>query len=1813
MRRMILIVLIGCIAFLYATEPAPMAASSQSFLINSKSASTMEIKFRLPEFEVSPVQIGGQTYQKIKMADAQYLAEEGMPELPTLTTSIAIPYRGGVQIQVLNSVDNIVNEFLPYPFQDSDNSVVKSLVVNNSFYNGNSKYPQLVLEHGEPQILRDFRIVTIQVNPFIWDAATGKLTVRKEIDFKLSFTNEKSINELPAAPTYVSSSFAKIYESMILNFDDYRTLMVANEPAKYLVVYGNNSDPNYLDRIDEFVFWKRQKGADVTAVSTLITGTSTSAITTYLTGQFTNPTTRPDYIILIGDTSGSYPIPAHIVSGGSGDYPYTHLVGGDGLGDCFIGRLSAENLSQLEILLTKTYAYEKTMNLASADWLNRMLLVGDNAPSGISTMYISKYIKEMALQVNPELTFTELYDGNPSPTAMNAAMNQGVGIWDYRGYLGMSGWSPSESLINGFKLPHAVIITCGTGNYSGSTSTSEAFVRLGTSAAPKGAVTAIGMATSSTHTTFNNCVTGGIFSGIYTHDMRTMGEALLNGKLYLHQIYGVSSPSNAVSFAHWPNLMGDPTMEVFVGIPGQFDINVQQTIPLGMSLLDIAVSSGGETVADACVTLSQGTSIMARGYTGSDGNIILVLPESMTATDAVITVSKHNFKPLQQTIVVENSGTLVPMLVTIDDDTAGASIGNSNAITNSGETIEVMFGLKNTGSTTISGITGYLTTTNPYVTMIDSLVTYPAINGGAISYNVSSAVFQVSPECPDGTLLRFHIILTDGNAVNYNISEFISVENGNMNFVSYNVIDAGNQTLDPGENAQLVITISNSGNQEITGLSGRLYTLNDLVSVTDNMGEFGTISIGGQASSATDNYSLHARDQVLPGMLIPMRLKLTNATGFLQFVDFTLTVGSVTSTDPLGPCEYGYVIYDMTDTGYAQAPVYDWVGIAPSEGGQGTALAISDSYVSGNEGDQVGALSSAVVNLPFPFQFYGRLYHQITVCSNGFIALGESANSEFRNYRLPGAMGPSPMIAAFWDDLATHTGSGIYTMFDRNNHAFVVQWENMKNGYNGSSEETFQVILYDQSVYPTSLGDGPIKIQYKVFNNVNAQSGSRHGSFSTIGIEDHTGTRGLEYTFNNQYPTAAAPLSSLKALYITNVPTYHEAAHIIIGETYLNDDSGNNVCEPGETINLGIQLSNIGNIVANNIVAVVSTTDEYVTILNNTSEFFPLEAAGIGVNRTPYAMHIASNCPSGRVVNFVLTITSGENVWTRNFSIRVDAATLEFESFMVNDFDGTYNGIVEASETVKVIVNVRNSSEVAARNLSATLSVQSQLVTIPNPTIIIPNVAPNSTYQMVYDVTFAEGITPSSYVGFTVNATAANGVPFTKAFWVPYQMNGIINDFENDNAGLIPETGWTWGTPTQVTPFSGTKVWCTGLTGSYPHLVEYHLYTPTLTLTQASELKFRHNYGFQNGFDGANVGISTNGGTTWTVLSPVGGYTNTTLPGLNGEAGYSGNSSGWQLATFNLSAYTGQSVILRWRFGSNDDVNGIGWFIDNVEISGVSTKTGFIHGEVYPTSGISPTLATVLTNKLYSTHPQATGMYRVYMRNGQYSANAYMSGHQSSMNNQIVITEAAPTYRADFTLIYLPQPLTLNFNVNNDTGLFNMNWTEPYDPVLPVVGYNVYKRFDSGAFERVAQPTSLSYSETLTVMGNYQYYVAVRYPNAEGASSDTLSFAYPYTGIDDSDLVPGLVTKLRANFPNPFNPTTTIRYDMAKSGAVSIKIFNIKGQLVKTLYSGVQAGGTHSITWDGKDNGKRDVSSGVYFLRMDTNGYASTRKMLLMK
>ena len=88
---------------------------------------------------------------------------------------------------------------------------------------------------------------------------------------------------------------------------------------------------------------------------------------------------------------------------------------------------------------------------------------------------------------------------------------------------------------------------------------------------------------------------------------------------------------------------------------------------------------------------------------------------------------------------------------------------------------------------------------------------------------------------------------------------------------------------------------------------------------------------------------------------------------------------------------------------------------------------------------------------------------------------------------------------------------------------------------------------------------------------------------------------------------------------------------------------------------------------------------------------------------------------------------------------------------------------------------------------------------------------------------------------------------------------------------------------------------------------------------------------------------------------------------------------------------------------------------------------------------------------------------------------------------------------------------------------------------------------------------------------------------------------------------------LRANYPNPFNPTTTISYYIETDQEVSIDIFNIKGQKVKNLVNGYKTKGDHKVVWNGQDEKGNNVGSGVYFYRMKAGEYQATQKMLMIK
>jgi hypothetical protein len=84
--------------------------------------------------------------------------------------------------------------------------------------------------------------------------------------------------------------------------------------------------------------------------------------------------------------------------------------------------------------------------------------------------------------------------------------------------------------------------------------------------------------------------------------------------------------------------------------------------------------------------------------------------------------------------------------------------------------------------------------------------------------------------------------------------------------------------------------------------------------------------------------------------------------------------------------------------------------------------------------------------------------------------------------------------------------------------------------------------------------------------------------------------------------------------------------------------------------------------------------------------------------------------------------------------------------------------------------------------------------------------------------------------------------------------------------------------------------------------------------------------------------------------------------------------------------------------------------------------------------------------------------------------------------------------------------------------------------------------------------------------------------------------------------------QLHANWPNPFNPTTTITYDLKESGIVFLRVFDVLGREVAMLVEGDQNAGRHTVTFDGSS-----LSSGIYFYRLDAGSFTDTKKMILMK
>jgi hypothetical protein len=1768
-----------------------------TFTVNTANGQT-DFKFKLPDYKIEKFQ----EFSKVKIDGAELTIKEGAPELPFFTVSIAVPQNSSPLLQkatVLNQ--ELVKNIKVFPAQ-AVNSEDKSFKYDTDFYKNETSYPQNSIQISNIQTLRDFNIISVNVYPFVYNPKNNELQIKKDISFTISHSS-KNINDIYQNNAMISREFEPLYKTLIANYEQIRSDFPVYSKPHILIIYPNTTDTNFLSSLNSLVNWKKQKGFKVTTVSTSATGTSTGSIKTYIQNLYNNINERPDYVTLIGDVSGTFGIPTYSETyangcpAGSGDAPYSHLAGGseDFLGDVFIGRMSISSISDFQTMVSKVLLYEKNPTIVGTDWLRKNVVCAETSPSGNSTISVGNYTIETIRNYDPLATFTFLQP-EPSLTDMTNAANQGALFFTYRGYIGQNGLSSANmsSFTNDKKLFASLNITCATGAFSGD-SYIENITRTGTPSAPKGAIIAVGMSTSHTLTPYNNLLIGSMIHGHFVDEIPSAGGFVQFARINLIQTYSGDATNHSKTLAQWMNLMGDPSVYIYRSVPKTFNVQHSSTLQLGQNFLTVVVKDEeNNPVPNAWVSLvnSQYESL-AFLMTDDSGVVTLPTPNSFEG-NLFLTVSEKDFKSYITTITQDTNG-----LVAFDNKTINDAVnGNNNQQVNPGETITYSITVKNTSGSSASNVNLTLRTQNPYISITDSTAVITAIDNNSTANATDAFTFTVASDYPANLPLDF-VLNAQSGTQNWNSMIFEQVKAVDIDVQGITVVNA-NHVIELGQPANIYFDFKNNGQIPAQNVNVRLKSKSLFLQVSDSTAVLGSFENGATINNAGDPFTLTALAGIFPGVNLKAELIFTNNQGYTETEEIMIRVGNVTTHDPVPPDPYGYVIYDVTDTTYSDAPVYDWQEISTT----GTALSLTDS---GENTD-----TSTTINLPFNFKMYGQSYNQLTVCTNGWASAVPTNQIDFRPLTLPNAVAPRAIIAPYWHDLAiSGTGSHVYTYYDETNHCFIIQWNNMKLVKNdlGSytvtgNNVTFQAILYDPAFLATPLGDSPIKFQYKEFHIglPNEELESLQNYF-VAGIQDHTAQIGTTYCFNNHYYQGAAQLGNNTALFITHPFFLNEAPYIMNSSPILHDQNANNIIEAGESLNIGLPLVNVGLMTATNVHANLVINDPYVTLTTPQANYINIPPSGNAINTDYFTLQISPDCPNNHTVNVDAHVVSDQAEWNRGFNFTVYKPQLAYRSYLINDSQGNNNGILEAGETVKLLVNINNASDLEINNVHTQIFTANQNLTITDNSSDVQIMRGNTNYQNVFELTLSSSVTQQTSIPLQVSVNSDNAPNLTFELQLGVNQSGALLQ-ESFDQGLpqgwiiqyqsshwsFPQTNEAGGTAPEV-KFVGTPAF-TGRS---------QLVSKTLDTTDISSVVLSFKQKINVSGSGATIGVATRSAfQSWHVV-----WSEDVSASVPAQI---------KNIPINNSDLGRQNFQICW-FIDGNTANFNDWFIDDVTVQTNVGNTALLNGNLSIDDPDFDLRNVTVKAGEYSACPDSTGSYSLYLIPGTYAfINAEAPYTLSNNVTNVQLNAGQVMNDVNFNMHYYMNPRNLSYQMNSETRQVQLNWSYqlPDNTPLSFVSFSIYRQTNTGEFTQIINTTENTFNETLDPANRYRYFVKALYATGSSDSSNVIYVNPNITGNDPIDNTP-VNFGLKQNYPNPFNPTTNIAFSLSKDSNVNLNIYNVKGQLVKTLKNEKMLKGNHSVQWNGVNNNNKAVGSGIYFIRLQAGNQHSVKKALLLK
>jgi len=1204
------VILLAAAVLTAAVAPALAAAQSSSPLRVLESSPTrivVEAEFARPH--ITTRALDGMTYELLTIPGAYPLGDPGRPTLSVAATLLSIPGTAAPKLTVLESEYEEIGDLTLFPVQAVG---AERTAPDRDAYAVDAFSPEQPATIGEPAIMRDLRVVPLRVYPVSYNAAARTARVLRRIVVEIDLTAPGQRNLLPVERP-LSPAFIDTYREQILNFDE--TRYESDERGKYLII----THDSFYSTIQPFAEWKHLRGREVEVAKLSVIGSSASAIKSYIQDAYDTWAVPPDYVLLVGDTEY---LP--LGSGYTDDY-YATLSGSDYVVDVHLGRFSADSVTDCELLVAKTLGYRRTPDMSDPDWFkSACLVVRDDYDSSDATYYEDTWHAYDLLETAGFAVIDTLFrkhgaDGDD----WIASIDAGRTLVNYRGQGVSNWWSPfdiyPENTSNGYKLPVIMSATCGTGSFGSDGYPCETWMRAGTVAEPKGSVAFVAtgeIVTGGAH--LRSVVNQYYHSHLFQTEPGTVAECLNQGKYRVYALY-----DDQEEYEGW-NCQGDPELSIWTGTPRALDITHDPIAPTGVSSYSVLVEYDGSPLRGAAVCLYAENEVYEAAITSSTGEVSFTI-DLASADTLWVTVTGDNIYPYEGSAVVTPDG---PYLVYDSHSTSDAAGGNGDGLLSPGEIIDLTLSLQNAGPDDATGVTGVLRSNNAYAAPVDSTASYGSIPTSGTGSNLDALTFTVDAGAPDGAELDLELEATDGARGTWFINvPSVSVAAADLVLTDTVVDDAapggdGDGTLEAGETAWVELTLTNNGPIGLLGVSGVLTSTDPLVAVSDGSAFFGATPPAASATNTDDRFRISVSTSAPEGYEALLSLTATGTAQTYthsQLVDVPVSVsGNVTT----GPDAYGYFAYDAGDVWSGQAPVYSWTDIAPP--GPGTIIAdITDEDA-----------ATTVLSLPFQFTYYGSNYTTISVCSNGFLALGGDSYRFGDNSQIPNNHGADAMVAPFWDDLDPSESGEIYEWYDSANHRWIVQFDANEH-YGGGNPETFQVILYDPAYYPTATGDGEIEFLYEDV---------RYPWSMTAGIENPAQTTGIQYLYNSTYGPAAAEIVNGQAIRFTTEPPSAPSVWLVADGHTVDDASGGDgdgTPEPLETFDLVLDIENRGTGSASSVTGTITTPDPDITIIDGTASFGSIGGGATGDNASsPFVLTVGPD-PDSSAVELDLHLSSG--------------------------------------------------------------------------------------------------------------------------------------------------------------------------------------------------------------------------------------------------------------------------------------------------------------------------------------------------------------------------------------------------------------------------------------------------------------------------------------------------------------------------------------------------------------------------------------------